>query len=316
MGENSQEVQLAIATNDIIWMKATIADMNEGIKNLQEALERAIKTQDEKYATKVEVETVRKDVENLKQWRWKIGGALGLIGMVIGWVASLGHNLPQFHPGFPFTVFSKYADFTMPQVYWDDMQLSPTTALNECLAYYNKYDVPIVPIGQLYGPVTPDQIKSFISGCSGLSGYSFWDYQHCTAAMWQAVLDGQGGSKVEFSPLTVEINGLKQPDGIDVNSVTYVNWGALEVVKVPFTNKGNGLFTIRGKDVQGVIQNNVTYFPWYIALVGYTPVRITGGWNFTNQQPAPAPSTPTNAAIASQVTNLLQQVENLLKGVK
>ncbi|WP_368780859.1 hypothetical protein [Alicyclobacillus fastidiosus] len=92
MGENSQEVQLAIATNDIQWMKATIADMNEGIKNMQEALEKALKAQDEKYAT-TEVEALRKDVESLKAWRWKIGGALGLAGLIIGWIANAAHNL-------------------------------------------------------------------------------------------------------------------------------------------------------------------------------------------------------------------------------
>lgn len=99
--------------------------------------------------------------------------------------------MAQLHPGFPFSVFSKYADFTMPQVYWCDLQLPPATATHTSIAYYSKYGVPIVPIGQSYGPVTPAQITQFTNACAGLPGFSFWDYQHATTQMWDAVLGGQ-----------------------------------------------------------------------------------------------------------------------------
>ncbi len=308
--------------------------------------------------------------------------------------------LPAKHPGFPFTIFSKYSDFTFPQVYWNDLQLPPATAAQTAIAYYSKYGVPIIPIGQSYGPVTPTQIQQFIAACSGLSGYSWWDYQHATTAMWSAISSGkvQSGTTIlqrgstgdavkklqeelneilganiaedgvygpqteaevrvfqqlyhlqvdgiagpqtleeiqkvlasRYPSINVEIDGAKQLPGIAVNNVTYVNWGALEVAKVPYQYKGNGLFVINGKDVQGVIQDNVTYLPWNIALPGYTPVKIDGGWNFVKQQPTPnpqptpqpqpnpqpSPQTPTDAQIAAQVESLLQQAQNLLKGVK
>ncbi|WP_026961873.1 peptidoglycan-binding protein [Alicyclobacillus herbarius] len=107
-------------------------------------------------------------------------------------------GLPKYHPNFPYSAFSQFADFTMPQVYWGDFGLPPKTAVSESLAYYQRFGVPIAPVGQAYGKVTKGQIAAFITACRGLPGYSFWDYQSATPTMWSAIKSGatqtKGGS--------------------------------------------------------------------------------------------------------------------------
>jgi hypothetical protein len=104
-------------------------------------------------------------------------------------------GLPKYHPQFPFEAFSSYADFAMPQVYWNDFGMPPKTATQESIAHYRRYQVPLVPIGQAYGNVTVDQIRQFLAACRDLPGYSFWDYQSMTAETWSAISDEAAASK-------------------------------------------------------------------------------------------------------------------------
>ncbi|WP_067931755.1 peptidoglycan-binding protein [Alicyclobacillus kakegawensis] len=99
-------------------------------------------------------------------------------------------GLPKYHPDFPFSSFNRHADFTMPQVYWGDFRLPPRTAVAQSLAYYRAYQIPVAPVGQAYGSVTPGQLQSFMDACKNQPGYSFWDYQSATPAMWSVISGG------------------------------------------------------------------------------------------------------------------------------
>jgi len=72
----STEVTLAVAVRDIDWMKETMKDIRDGVKTLQQ--------REEQYATKKEVDDLRKEVDKLKGWRNWIMGAIALGGFVVG----------------------------------------------------------------------------------------------------------------------------------------------------------------------------------------------------------------------------------------
>lgn len=91
--EEKLSVDLAIAINDIVWIKGTMENMNEGIKALQHSVDSLLQTQDVKYAKIEDLESLRQDVESLKKWRWRIGGALILAGILIGYAAEILRSL-------------------------------------------------------------------------------------------------------------------------------------------------------------------------------------------------------------------------------
>ncbi|MFD1674409.1 glycoside hydrolase family 25 protein [Alicyclobacillus fodiniaquatilis] len=49
---------------------------------------------------------------------------------------------------------------------------------------------------------------------------------------------------------------------IAVDNVTYVLWTALNTMGTPHVYKGNGVMTVNGKDVQGIVYQGSTYLPW------------------------------------------------------
>lgn len=95
-----------------------------------------------------------------------------------------------------------------------------------------------------------------------------------------------------YDPIKVELNGKPYHDGIDVNDYVYVISTALDVLNTPHTYKLNGLFTINGKDVQGVVYKGDPYVPWKQIASIVQAQKINGGWNFVVPQPAPKPAQP------------------------
>lgn len=88
MGDESQESKVAVAVNDIEWLKESQRSTNSGIAQLQLTLTQHINDQNTRsnnFATKQELNAVKEDVDKLKAWRWKIGGALALIGVLLGY---------------------------------------------------------------------------------------------------------------------------------------------------------------------------------------------------------------------------------------
>ncbi|KPV42030.1 hypothetical protein [Alicyclobacillus ferrooxydans] len=91
MGQENQEARLAVAVNDIEWIKDSQRSTNRGIEQLQTTLTQYMKEQDdrsEKFATKEELSIVRRDVTKLKEWRWKVGGGLAALSFLMGLAAE------------------------------------------------------------------------------------------------------------------------------------------------------------------------------------------------------------------------------------
>ena len=108
--------------------------------------------------------------------------------------ATIGFSsfaFPESHPGFPWDVFAGHCQVNLAQIYWGEFKLSPDAALARCLSQNAKYGLPVAPVGQCYGTITPAEITAFgaaakTAGCSGLS---FWSWQHAADTMFQAIKD-------------------------------------------------------------------------------------------------------------------------------
>lgn len=106
--------------------------------------------------------------------------------------AVLGYSsfaLPEYHPQFPYDVFDKHCQVALPQVYWGEMRMAPTAALERCRSEHTRYQLPVAPVGQCYGSVSPEEILAFGTAAKSarLPGISFWSLQHATAAMCDGV---------------------------------------------------------------------------------------------------------------------------------
>jgi len=97
--------------------------------------------------------------------------------------------LPEYHPQFPYDLFSRHCQVALPQVYWGDMGMAPDAALKRCLSAHAGYGLPVAPVGQSYGAVTQAEILTFgnIAESSRVPGISFWSWQHATGAMCEAI---------------------------------------------------------------------------------------------------------------------------------
>lgn len=106
--------------------------------------------------------------------------------------ATVGYSSFAFtdlHSSFPYDVFSSHCAVALPQVYWGEFRMSPDKALDETLQAYQQYSLPVAPVGQSYGSVTPDEISLFGQTAInlGVTGISCWSWQHATDAMMSAI---------------------------------------------------------------------------------------------------------------------------------
>ncbi len=115
--------------------------------------------------------------------------ALGAASFSSVLLAYTTFALPEYHPQFPYDLFSRHCQVALPQVYWGDMGMAPDAALQRCLSTHAGYGLPVAPVGQSYGAVTPAEILTFgnIAESSQVPGISFWSWQHATGAMCEAI---------------------------------------------------------------------------------------------------------------------------------
>ncbi|MEH7490679.1 Ig-like domain-containing protein, partial [Neobacillus niacini] len=79
----------------------------------------------------------------------------------------------------------------------------------------------------------------------------------------------------------VQFNGQAFMDGYNKEGIVYVNWKALEMLKIPYTTNGKGSFTIEGRAVQAESMNGSLYIRWNELSPGrITYKQIEGGFNF------------------------------------
>lgn len=118
---------------------------------------------------------------------------LGLeVTRVVGTQVPLGYTsfaLPQYHDSFPYREFSSFCSVCLPQVYWGLINLPLDEVFATCLRGLEKYKLPIAPVGQSYGEVTPAEIIRFskLAKANSLEGISYYDWQHATEAQLDAV---------------------------------------------------------------------------------------------------------------------------------
>lgn len=124
-----------------------------------------------------------------------------LVSAVVGNGIPIGYTsfaIPSYHP-MPFDVFSRYCEFTMPQIYWSYMGWSVQRAFNMSTQQYSQYKLPIYPIGQINSGVPVDEIQEFETLCSdaNIPIVSYWNYQEAGIAQRNAikVSDMTNGSK-------------------------------------------------------------------------------------------------------------------------
>ncbi|HHW41044.1 MAG TPA: hypothetical protein GXX19_07845 [Syntrophomonadaceae bacterium] len=96
---------------------------------------------------------------------------------------------PSLHPKFPYDIFSSNCNVALPQVYWGEFRMRPDQALQRSVREMRDYGLSVAPVGQAFGNVTGEQIRVFGDEAEalGLSGVSFWSWQHATAEMMHAV---------------------------------------------------------------------------------------------------------------------------------
>jgi hypothetical protein len=84
---------------------------------------------------------------------------------------------------------------TFPQVYFGDFRLPPATALQQSLAAYAEYDIPVAPICQAYSDpavnyvANATDVLAFVTAAkaAGVPGVSFFSTQDMTLALFGAL---------------------------------------------------------------------------------------------------------------------------------
>jgi hypothetical protein len=91
-----------------------------------------------------------------------------------------------------------------------------------------------------------------------------------------------GGYNFIYTNLKIQLNGNNfAQGGYAINRHTHLNWNALKTLGIPYTDNGNGLFVIEGRNVQAESVNGDWYIKWSQLSPGkINAVRIGGGYNF------------------------------------
>lgn len=107
-------------------------------------------------------------------------------GGVVGFTSFALGNL---HPRFPWSVFARACNVAFPQAYWRTMGISAEQVLKETLEFYAPFGLPVVPVGQAYGPVTTTEMLEFakLAREAGCPGVSWWSWQHASPEMLEAI---------------------------------------------------------------------------------------------------------------------------------
>jgi hypothetical protein len=109
----------------------------------------------------------------------------------------------DYHPAFPFSVFlgPNGAQYNAPQLYWKTIGQSVDTAFVHTYVFNRAYDRPILPLGQVYLNPPAKQIRRFrgLAASHGMTGVSWWSWQHAGKRQWKAV-GGRSGPIPGYQP--------------------------------------------------------------------------------------------------------------------
>jgi hypothetical protein len=91
------------------------------------------------------------------------------------------------HPTFPYSVFLAPGafDFDLPQMYWHELGTSVDATYAAAIGINSIYDRPILPVGQIFGPVTVAEVNRFraLATALGERGVSFFDLDSAQAPL-------------------------------------------------------------------------------------------------------------------------------------
>lgn len=93
MHEN-QDTRLAVAANDIEWIKQSLRETRDAIEEIKDVMREQNERADQ-YATKEDVENIRRDAESLKTWRSWITGVIFTVGTIAGALFEYGRQWPS-----------------------------------------------------------------------------------------------------------------------------------------------------------------------------------------------------------------------------
>lgn len=108
---------------------------------------------------------------------------------------SIGYStfgVSQYHPE-PYKEYAKFCNVMMPQIYWGDFaQSDPSWTVTKSFQYsiegFQRYRLPIAPTGQSYSSATTEDMQTFsqLAHKAGITGISWWDWQHASQAQLEA----------------------------------------------------------------------------------------------------------------------------------
>lgn len=151
------------------------------------AIRKTVSLQPDFYVLDVEGEYEASGMRNTAQ---DLLGKLGSLGLPLGYTSFA---FPSYHP-VPFDIFSRYCDFTMPQIYWAEMGRDVTKAFNMSVSQYQNFGLPVYPLGQITSDVNPEDIATFNNLCAAFNTpvISYWDYQEAGSAQLDALRSTPG----------------------------------------------------------------------------------------------------------------------------
>ncbi|MEH7276258.1 SpoIID/LytB domain-containing protein [Neobacillus vireti] len=89
-----------------------------------------------------------------------------------------------------------------------------------------------------------------------------------------------------YPQVNVQLNGSDFNTGYLLKDTTFVNWNALNILNIPYTYEGNGMYLIEGRSVKTESINGDWYIPWDLISPGKIVAKqITGGYNFIYTSP-------------------------------
>ena len=96
---------------------------------------------------------------------------------------------PALHATFPWSMWASGVSSLWPQVYWQVEGLAVDLALERSYAQFSGYGLPIVAIGQAYGPAKPQDLLAFAQRAQELhlAGTSWWEWFHATPEQLAAI---------------------------------------------------------------------------------------------------------------------------------
>src|SRR5450755_957538 len=106
-------------------------------------------------------------------------------------VGLAGFPYVDYHPAFPYSVFlgPGGAQYNLPQMYWQDIGVSPDAVYAHTWPLNRVYGAPTYPLGQIYNNPPASAVLRFRQDAAayGATGVSWWDWQEATSGGFNAV---------------------------------------------------------------------------------------------------------------------------------